>query len=233
MAGKASLRWARDSLNNMPSSTSRAFNYGLVFATLSIILVVGIYVSSFASTLEDPKGDSIFVSKVVEPIKKKADESSALRQNPLIPTLNITPSSSTTTATLLAESYNDVNSTLEKCSNGVWDFNETWIDCGGPCPSCFLSCFDGEMNHGEEEVDCGGPCEPCLQCNSPLDCGVDHYGPYICVNNNVVREILKPRCVNGTCKWLTAPERVDSCDRSHGNTRYVCVPGNPQCVQVQ
>ena len=52
------------------------------------------------------------------------------------------------------------------CDNGVQDYWEDGIDCGGPfCAPCqpYGSCNDGIQNGLETGVDCGGPnCVPCV-----------------------------------------------------------------------
>ncbi len=52
------------------------------------------------------------------------------------------------------------NCETPRCNDGVWNGDETSIDCGGSCEPCY-SCSDGYKNQGESEVDCGGPCKPC------------------------------------------------------------------------
>ncbi|MBD3259598.1 hypothetical protein GF371_03100 [Candidatus Woesearchaeota archaeon] len=51
----------------------------------------------------------------------------------------------------------------ELCSNGIRDFGEEGIDCGGYCPDSCETCFDGIQNQGEEGIDCGGPCPECVK----------------------------------------------------------------------
>lgn len=74
---------------------------------------------------------------------------------------------------------------VDNCSNGVLDGDETGVDCGGPdCPSCSFNascsldsdcasgncenglcaeptCSDNITNQDETDVDCGGSCDPC------------------------------------------------------------------------
>ncbi len=50
------------------------------------------------------------------------------------------------------------------CSDGIWNGDETGIDCGGSCPACKinkLTCGDGIQNGHETGIDCGGNCPPC------------------------------------------------------------------------
>ena len=48
------------------------------------------------------------------------------------------------------------------CGNGLHDFGEDGVDCGGPCQPCAAAtCSDGQQNQGETGVDCGGPCPAC------------------------------------------------------------------------
>ena len=90
--------------------------------------------------------------------------------------------------------------TAKSCTDGVINFDETDVDCGGPkCPGCIdgaacasdvdclsgachgltrkcvpASCTDGELSPGETDVDCGGEaCGPCLageSCTRGDDC---------------------------------------------------------------
>ncbi|MFA4837715.1 MAG: hypothetical protein WC749_16820, partial [Dehalococcoidia bacterium] len=53
---------------------------------------------------------------------------------------------------------------IPTCNDLIRNQNETGVDCGGPCKSCF-SCSDGIKNQGEVDVDCGGPCPACGNCN--------------------------------------------------------------------
>jgi len=71
-----------------------------------------------------------------------------------------------------------------RCDDSIKNGNETGVDCGGSCASCF-TCGDKIQNQGEEGVDCGGPCAPCGNCNdgrmnchdSSCELGVDCGGP--------------------------------------------------------
>ena len=49
----------------------------------------------------------------------------------------------------------------ETCNNGMQNFGELGIDCGGPCDLECPTCDDGIKNQGETQTDCGGPCESC------------------------------------------------------------------------
>jgi len=46
------------------------------------------------------------------------------------------------------------------CSNGIKDYNEDDIDCGGICAPC-ANCSDGIKNQDEALIDCGGTCGIC------------------------------------------------------------------------
>lgn len=80
------------------------------------------------------------------------------------------------------------------CRNGIKDYDETDIDCGGslclPCPSCTNGKLDARI--GEKKVnvivddkgtksDCGGQCPPCPTCNdgtkNQLEENIDCGGP--------------------------------------------------------
>ena len=58
------------------------------------------------------------------------------------------------------------------CSDGIQDYDEEGVDCGGSCGETCATCFDAILNcpralNGtiscEEGVDCGGPCRPCAE----------------------------------------------------------------------
>lgn len=53
--------------------------------------------------------------------------------------------------------------TCETCVDGIQNGLELGVDCGGSCQPC-ISCFDGVLNQGELGIDCGGPCDPCETC---------------------------------------------------------------------
>jgi len=50
---------------------------------------------------------------------------------------------------------------IAQCHNGILDYNEEDVDCGGPCPAC-PTCTDGIRNGNEVNIDCGGSCQPCI-----------------------------------------------------------------------
>ena len=56
----------------------------------------------------------------------------------------------------------------ETCHNGMQNFGELGLDCGGPCDLGCPTCDDGIKNQGESEVDCDGPCESCDKTNFSL-----------------------------------------------------------------
>ncbi len=66
---------------------------------------------------------------------------------------------------------------IAHCNDGVQNFDETGVDCGGlDCPSC-PTCSDGIQNGNETGIDCGGPdCAPCPTCvNMTLTIVMDNY----------------------------------------------------------
>ncbi len=83
---------------------------------------------------------------------------------------------------------------VSHCYDGIQNFDEEGIDCGGEnCPPC-ATCDDGIRNcHTmpdgsilcETGVDCGGPCDPCDHCNDGIqnfdeegiDCGGENCPP--------------------------------------------------------
>ncbi len=83
------------------------------------------------------------------------------------------------------------------CDDGVMDYGESGVDCGGRCGPC-PGCSDGWQNGGEEGVDCGGPCRPCeVRCVSNASCGMLSRGrPYCGPDGSVYRDYLSYYCVN-------------------------------------
>lgn len=99
----------------------------------------------------------------------------------------------------------------DHCSDGVENYDESDIDCGGSCDPCANgqdcegdddncysewcyngvctspSCSDNIMNGGETGIDCGGPCPACM-CFQNWDCAPD--GSERCIDNS---------CVDDTC----------------------------------
>ena len=69
---------------------------------------------------------------------------------------------------------------VDQCSDGVQNYGESGVDCGGPCPAC-ATCDDGVQNQGESGVDCGGPCPACATCDDGVqnqgEAGIDCGGP--------------------------------------------------------
>jgi hypothetical protein len=60
------------------------------------------------------------------------------------------------------------------CFDGIWNQDETDIDCGGVCDPCPPpeTCFDGIMNQDETGIDYGGVCgvgEPVAPVGDPVD----------------------------------------------------------------
>jgi len=51
------------------------------------------------------------------------------------------------------------------CNNGIQDYDEDGIDCGGPCEyDCDDICLiNGEQDENEDGIDCGGPCDECIE----------------------------------------------------------------------
>ena len=56
----------------------------------------------------------------------------------------------------------------ETCHNGMQNFGELGMDCGGSCDLECPTCEDNIKNQGEAGVDCGGPCESCDKTNFSL-----------------------------------------------------------------
>lgn len=102
------------------------------------------------------------------------------------------------------------------CNDGVKNYGETDVDCGGLCPPCEdgkrclknadciekncmngictqVSCSDDIQNQDETDIDCGGSCERCdegLMCSKDSDCTTNY-------------------CADGIC--ATRPEEPDGC----------------------
>jgi len=49
----------------------------------------------------------------------------------------------------------------ESCGDGIQDYSEESIDCGGSCTPC--TCFNGVQDGTETGVDCGGLCKYCRE----------------------------------------------------------------------
>lgn len=47
------------------------------------------------------------------------------------------------------------------CFDDIPNFNETGIDCGGPCTPCSNLCNNGTFDGDETATDCGGSCNSC------------------------------------------------------------------------
>ena len=121
-----------------------------------------------------------------------------------------------------------------KCANGVKDYNETDIDCGGDCDSCnenktckvnsdcssgfcinitswysrckSPSCNDGVKNQDETDNDCGGSCP---KCGDNKHCNVDDdclSGDCDLANSKCKAE---DKCTNGV--WDQATEAYIDC----------------------
>jgi len=78
--------------------------------------------------------------------------------------------------TYVNETDGDVYIPEGSCANGILDFNETGVDCGGVCPNdCPAvpdTCTNGIMDGDETDLDCGGSCLPCGVggCEKDADC---------------------------------------------------------------
>ncbi|MCF7866070.1 hypothetical protein K9L67_00760 [Candidatus Woesearchaeota archaeon] len=92
---------------------------------------------------------------------------------------------------------------IPTCFDGIKNQGEQSIDCGGPCPACFLepSCFDGLKNGNEEGIDCGGSCEACPEIiptcfdgiKNQNETGIDCGGPC-----EVCKQIQVPSAIEAT-----------------------------------
>jgi len=56
------------------------------------------------------------------------------------------------------------NNICSTCTDGIQNFAETDVDCGGPCQAC-ETCFDRIKNGNETGIDCGTGCAPCPNLN--------------------------------------------------------------------
>jgi hypothetical protein len=130
------------------------------------------------------------------------DETPSATQTPT-PTPSPTPTSTPTVAPTATPTPNPTPTPPNTCSNGMFDGDETDIDCGGPtCPGCQLNyecnvnsdcagglfcvtgagvcgltqtigCSDGLVDQGETDVDCGGTQCP-HTCASGKQCTSDN-----------------------------------------------------------
>ena len=116
---------------------------------------------------------------------------------------------------------------VSSCTDGIKNYLESDIDCGGTCPPCDnekacgknadcksgncangvckqVSCEDGIFNNGETDVDCGGDvCDPCMDgknCEINEDCVSGDCKNGICYSEKVTTTTLMcavPSCING------------------------------------
>ena len=118
------------------------------------------------------------------------------------------------------------------CHDGVMDYGESGVDCGGRCGHC-PGCSDGWQNDGEEGVDCGGPCAPCeVRCASNASCGLPRHGrPYCGPDGSVYRDYVSFYCVNSGkvssyCVREKAISLIDYCGPGNRCVDGACaVPG--------
>ncbi len=112
--------------------------------------------------------------------------------------------SATKTFTVYEEGTEPIEPEPDYCSDGIENYDESDIDCGGSCDPCTIgsdcegnddncysewcyngicsspSCSDNMMNGEETGIDCGGPCADCI-CFQNWDCASD--GSEHCLNN--------------------------------------------------
>ncbi|MCX6695280.1 MAG: hypothetical protein NTU61_03175 [Candidatus Altiarchaeota archaeon] len=113
-------------------------------------------------------------------------------------------------------------------------------DTGEYCLSgeCYpKNCQDHKRNFNETKVDCGGPCRPCTTedpaCLTDLDCGgTQRIGNYTCKNGNPVttyqyNTCVKPDTNNATCTTKNTTEIVEHCQQGQQ-----CVDGNAGCYYI-
>jgi len=66
---------------------------------------------------------------------------------------------------------------INTCTNGLLDFGEYWVDCGGSCGIC-PTCVDGIKNGNETGVDCGGTCLSCSASGSGQTLDIENSATY-------------------------------------------------------
>ena len=109
------------------------------------------------------------------------------------------------------------------CGDGVWNGDESDVDCGGSCAGCDIgetcdtssdclstvcdevcritTCGDGVKDASETDVDCGGPdcrsCDDGQACGQDADCQSEHCAGGICQPANCDVNCESPPC--GSC----------------------------------
>lgn len=132
------------------------------------------------------------------------------------------------------------------CTNGVRDFQETDVDCGGPCGGCGLdatcyvgddcrtgacgeaatciqaSCANGSQDLGEDAIDCGSSCGACLDeaCGDDTDCAAGYCAGGRCA---------VPSCADGVANGRETDLDCGGGDCAPCATGLACVV-DPQCA---
>jgi len=73
------------------------------------------------------------------------------------------------------------NNTCSTCDDGIRNFAETAVDCGGPCKAC-ETCYDRIKNGNETGIDCGPGCTDCPNLNvlkNDITCDLNEKGSAI------------------------------------------------------
>jgi hypothetical protein len=124
----------------------------------------------------------------------------------------------------------------ENCADGLRNYGEVAIDCGGACDPCPV-CDDGALNGDETGIDCGGSCGPCPACDDGLRNGsetdVDCGGTCSrCGENEQCRErtdCASLVCSQGVClpgNCLDGVRNGTESDVDCGGTCPACLNGN-------
>jgi len=120
---------------------------------------------------------------------------------------------------------------ISACYDGIKNYGETDVDCGGPCKPCedgkscltdsdcksgycydnvcrTPTCSDGVKNQNESDVDCGGPCDPC---SDGKKCMVDS-------------DCLSGVCYDNVCRTPTCSDGVKNQNESDVDCGGPCKP---------
>ena len=123
---------------------------------------------------------------------------------------------------------------ISACYDGIKNYGETDVDCGGPCKPCedgkscltdsdcksgycydnvcrTPTCSDGVKNQNESDVDCGGPCKPCGE------------GKRCLVNS----DCLSNYCYNNTCRIPTCSDGIQNQGEEGIDCGGPCKPCTP------
>lgn len=129
----------------------------------------------------------------------------------------------------------------DHCTDGVENYDESYIDCGGSCDPCGIgdpcegiddncysgwcgttgiclspSCSDNIMNGDESGIDCGGPCPDCM-CFENWDCSPD--GSESCISNSCTDDNCTVSADCSSILWYDLDLGYFTADRECANSK--------------